>query len=353
MISKRGGECMKQDRKTNGWIVIGSIVELILGFFLIIAGGATALGGFFYIEKLNKLTDLQYFINQKWIKYVIDKFKLTPKFTYMYLGIAIAVIGIATLIFAIVSLNYAKKHKVVRRRVALLLYMLLALGVAGCAVAYFVFEKDNLPNNIKYVLYGAMGAYGFVGLCKLLGVMFGRSETFMSNDNSKYAQNNRLIQQQIQQPRPVQVQGGMVTQQRVGVQAQGNARPVSTHNGTERPMQANPNAQPRPVSQNPNMEQRQIQQGARPMQGQSRPMPNNQGMTQPRPMNVNGQPRPMGQSNVQSAQARPQSAQGMTNRPTSAQRPTQPTGRNYCPKCGKLLLPNEKVCSMCGYRVTE
>lgn len=366
---------MKQDRRTNGWVVVGSIVELIVGFCLLIVGGATALGGFFYVEQLDKLADLQFFLAQERILNLIVKFKLTPKFVYLYLGIIVAVIGLATLIFAIVALNYAKKHKVVRRRVALLFHTLFALAVAGCAVAYFVLGKDVLTDNIKYVLYGAMGVYGFVGLCKLLGVMSGRSEQFMSNDNSKYATNNRLIHQQIS-ARPVQTQG-MEPRQAHPMQNQtqmtGHPRPVAT-NQTQpmRPMQSAPNANAQPM--------RPIQQGARTMQGQARVMPNgptNQAVQRPmagqphtaansarpaqapnpsqptRPMPqgarpMQGQPRPMPTGN-QTVQ-RPMTEQ--VNRPTPTQRPTQPS-RRYCPMCGKLLNPDERICSVCGHKVSE
>lgn len=320
---------MKQDRKTNGWIVIASIIEIFMGIVLLGAGGVTSAGGFLYIGKLNKLADLQFFLGQKWIKYVIDKFKWTPKYVYLYLGIALAVIGLVTLILGIISLAYAKKRKVVRKRGFLTLHIILAVAVAGCSAVYFIMERAVLPNNIKYVLYGVMGGFGFVAFCKLVGVVFGRSEQFLSNDNSKYSKSNRLIAQYIsQQPRS------------------DSARNVTPNTAVQRPSTPNTAVQ-RPSAPNTNNVQ-----PARPTQ-----MSNQAGMP-PRPTSqtrpAGQQPRTM-QGQMQN-QARPtQTAMQSGVRPVRATQgqAARPTGSKYCAKCGKLLNLNEKICSLCGFRVSE
>ena len=104
--------------------------------------------------------------------------------------------------------------------------------------------------------------------------------------------------------------------------------------------QARPIQPTRPVQQRPSMGQPaqrpNAPMGPRPMPAQpNRPM-------QPRP----GQPMQAG---------RPMSQMpGQPVRPQPA-RPAQPNaqGRVFCKKCGKLLAPGEKMCSLCGYKVTE
>lgn len=370
---------MRQDRRTNGWVVIGSIVELILGLILVGAGAFASIGGFAYIAKLDKLKDLQYFINQKWIKYAIDKLKLTPKFVYLYLGIIVAVIGIATIVFAIVSLNYVKKHKVVRRRAALCIYSVLSLAIVGCAVAYFVIERNNLPDNIKYVLYGVMGGFGFVALCKLLGIIFGRSEQFMSSDNNKYAVNNRSMPSYQPQPaRPVQVQN--VQPARPIQQVRPNQPQMNMPNGHPRPVQNMSNGvqyQQRPI---PRPQGDYPVRPAQPLANQSRPsqtMPNQVHPT--RPVQSQGTPNQMqtarpNQQNMQNVQRpmqrpmnngqpmqRPVNSGTTQPRPMQNAQPVRPvqnstTGSKsgaYCRKCGRLLTPEERFCSRCGSRVGE
>lgn len=352
---------MKQDRRTNGWVVIGSMVELILGLVLIGAGAFVSIGGFAYIDKLDRLADLRYVINHKWIKYAVDKLALTPKFVYLYLGIIVAVIGIATVIFAIVSLSYAKKHKVVRRRVALLVYAILSLVVVGGAVAYFVTENKGLSNDIKYVLYGIIGGFGFVALCKLLGVIFGRSEQFMSNDNNKYAVNNRSMPvYQPQSPRPVQAQA---------VQP---ARPVQQVRPNQ-PHANMPNGHPRPVQNRPmnvagGQPQRPINAGT----PQQRPIPRPQGSYPVRPAQanqnqavrstptnmLNSQARPI-QRPINTMGNQPQRPVNMGAQPRPIPRPVSngsndmAKGNIRCKKCGKLLSPEERFCSRCGFKVGE
>jgi hypothetical protein len=46
---------------------------------------------------------------------------------------------------------------------------------------------------IKYLAFGIIGVFGVVALFNLLGLLFGRSEKFMSNDNNKYAFNDNLV----------------------------------------------------------------------------------------------------------------------------------------------------------------
>lgn len=329
---------MRQDRRLNGWVALGSIIQIISSMVLLSAGIFVAVAGFLYQKQLAKIDDLQFFVWQDGIVEIQTKlFKgelLKLEFLYLALGIIVGVAGLIALIFAIVSLSYAKKRKVVCHRVALFIFSLIPLAIAGLATTYFVLEMKMLTDNIKYVLYGLMGAFGFIGLCYLLGIIFGRSEKFMSNDNNKYAfenansmrnaradVNNNVKAAQMQ----YQPQASGIIQQRT---QQGQARPVQPMTAQQRP------AQPRP-----------IQPQARPT-GTSRPMPQASRPTQARPM----PPRPMGATQQRSAQARPMG-------PTQARPMVRPTqqGQNvrYCPKCGKQLSPNEKICTLCGYRMAE
>ena len=292
---------MRQDRRLNGWVLIGSIIQMILGIILISVGIALGVVGFLYTNKLATIKDLQFFVNQPFF----TQFNLKPEFLYLFLGIAVGVVGVIVLSFAIVSLSYAKRRRVVRHRVALPIFSLIPLSIAGCAGAYFALEFKSLPNNIKYILYGIIGAFGFVALCYILGVMFGRSEKFMSNDNNKYAFDNSTLRNARADinHRPVQAQGV----------SNNMARPVQQGAG-QRPVQ-------RPLGQ----------ATARPVQPMARTA------QQPRPIQPASRPNMPQRPMPTSVQTRPISS--------GAQKPI------YCNKCGKMLSPEEKFCTLCGYKI--
>lgn len=325
---------MRQDRRKNGWIVIGSIIEMILGTVLISLGIALGVTGFLYKEKLLEISDLQFFINQKGIieaqKTLLNNRLLTTEFLYLAFAIILAVIGIISLVFAILSLVYTKKRKVVRRRIALILYTLIPLAIVGCAVTYYIFERDVLSDNITYALYGIIGAFGFVALCKILGVVFGRSEKFMSNDNSKYSFDNSAVR---------------------NLKANGNeVKPSVSQNGVVRPVQ-NTASQPKPMV-------------ARNNPGQMPPRPMQRPQNQPNMQRPAGQPqmrRPaptQGQAPLRSSRPAPNGQmppRPMPQRPANAPvRPVNAVQRSgFCPKCGKQLNPQEKFCTLCGYKVVK
>lgn len=357
---------MKQDRRLNGWIMLAAIVGALAGLTLLVAGGFVAIGGFAWPKTLAKIEDLMLFLIQDGIvKAQLKLFNnelLKPEFLTLILGGIVAFVGLISLILAIVCVNYAKKRKVVRHRVALFIFALISLGVAACPALYLWFEFKVLTDNIKYVCYGVGGTFAFIALCQLLGIMFGRSEKFMSNDNNKYAFGNSAIKNaradinNAQAPQPVadqeyvplsqdtyvtQDEQRLMSQQIASrpapspIQQGGQARPAQPMRPTQpmgpRPTQPVP---PRPMG---------AQQSARPGQPMgprpAQPMP-------PRPMAAQPQARP-------TQPMRP--AQPMGPRPAQPARPAQPSasGRTFCPKCGKMLVPGEKFCSLCGYKNGE
>ena len=353
---------MRQDRRLNGWVLIGSIIGIICALALIVTGVALGVSGFVFADKLLKIKDLQFFIYQEGIiEAQLSLFKnqlLKTEFLYLALAIIVGVAGLLTLIFTIVGLNYAKKRKVVRHRVALLVFALIPLAIMGCALTYLLLEFDAITNNIKYILYGVIGAFGFVGLCNILGVMFGRSEKFMSNDNNKYAfdnstlrnaridVNNNIRTAENQRTGLIQAKIANTPQEKLR-QAQNPRQPMSQLpiQRAQSPIQPNRPAQPnRPIQQVGHPTQQAVcpmqqmgQATARPVH----PMQNNGNA--PRPITPNTmQSRPM-----QSAQ-RPVASNGNAQLPPNAMRP-----RHYCQKCGKLLVSGERICGLCGHKVTE
>ena len=355
---------MSQDRRKNGWIIISSSLQIVLSIVLLSVGIALGVCGFLYQSKLATIDELQFFINQKGIikaQHLISGGTklLKPEFLYLFLGGIVALVGIIILILAIVSLVIANKKKVVRNQFKLTLFAIILLAIVGCTATYFVFEMDNLPDNIKYVLYGIMGAFGFCALCLILGLLFGRSEKFMSNDNNKYAfddsslrnaraganNNVRSVEAQTAQSyNPQQQSAGMPNQaQRQPVNNLQPRRPQTVANG--QPTQRMPGNQP----------MRTVGATARPVQSVN--MSNNMARpVRPNPAQAPQNARP---NMPQSAQMRP------TNqvRPNASAQPIRPNGNApinqtrgttpYCPKCGKRLSPQEKFCVVCGYKLNK
>ena len=360
---------MRQDRRLNGWILIASILGIVLGFALIVGGAGLATIGFLKPEKLVKIDELNFFILQEGItKAQLKLFNgiLKSEILYLFLGIIVAVVGLTALIFAIISLVYAKKHKVVRRRVALLFFTLIPLAIAGSAATYLILEFESFKplktdltfiKNIKYICYGIVGAFGLVSIFNLLGLMFGRSEKFMSNDNGKYAFNNNSLRERranvnnntkgapvapaqseapmSQQPAQPARQGNPSTQGQAVRVAQG--QPMR-QGQPARPMPPRPGQPVRPAQ--PNINATRSASGARPAQP-ARPM------QAPRPqMNASAQStaRPVASRNA-SVTARPMPQRPNTTKPTASGK--------VCPVCGKVLTPGEKYCTICGHKISD
>ena len=223
------------------------------------------------------------------------------------------------------------------------MFTLIPLAIAGCIGVYLYFEWDALMNVIKYVCYGVGGVFTFIALCNILGVIFGRSEKFMSNDNNKYAFGGNSIRSARanvnQSVRDAQIKPG-------------------TQNVQHRPVQSN--AQPLSASQN--MQARPIQP-ARPMQS-TRPQINSNAQSTARPvgtmnagvpqrtMQRNSQvpPRP---TNPTQQVRRPVSPNQAQQRPQPNARPISNAPKKYCIRCGKLLNPDEKICTICGTKIMQ
>ncbi len=319
---------MRQDRRLNGWVFISSILQSMVGICLIAAGVAMVMGGFFYLDNLLKLKDLNIFLSQEFC----TQFNLKPKYLYVFSGSVVGAIGLITLIMGIIALVFSKKRKVVRHRVVLTFFSLILLAIASCVALYVVYEWKVITDNIKYVAYGLFGAFAGMGLFNLLGVMFGRSEKFMSNDNGKYAfkngslrnaradANNNVRSAQNQHPAQVN-QGTRVTRSQPMAQ-----RPVARGQNPNMPRPTNVVNGNRPVGQNPS--------------ARMAPRPNTMQCPSVAP---NGQVHSVG---VRPAPSRVGTAQ---QRPAM---PTQPRAR-YCPRCGKQLAVNEHVCTLCGWKPTR
>ena len=348
---------MRQDRKLNKFILCSAIMSIILAVALLVCGGGVAVYGYLKPEKLLEFKEVFFFVEQEgFIKLqttLLNGGVLKTEFLFLFLGIFIAVVGLIALIFAILNLNYAKKFKVVRRRFAILVFNLIPLAIAGSALTYVLLEFDNLLDNIKYVAYVLTGGFGFVALLAILGVLFSRSEQFMSNDNNKFAFDNsslrnaraevnnnvrdaqpQQMQRPVQQPMAQNRQPQNVANQPNRTQPNQIIRNLNT-TGANRPQQARPQGQqmrapmPRPQGQT-------MARPNAPAQPVRRPI-NAQGQSQQRPM----QPRPMVKP-VQSTTARPVS---------SAQaRPNPTLQRKFCTNCGNVLAPGQTTCAKCGYK---
>lgn len=345
---------MNQDRKLNGWIAFASILGVVFGIALIVIGAGVGVLSFIKIEKLLEIEDLVFFLNQDGIyKMQTSLFNgkvFELKYLYAFSGVFVGVIGLLTLIFAAISLSYAKKRKVVRRRLALMCYNLVPLAVAACTIVYLVLEFDNLSDNIKYVGYGLAGVFSLIALCNILGIIFGRSEQFMSNDNSKYAFdnagiknarvsiNNNVKDAEIApneyQPSEYQPQQRIIPQQ---------VKQHQQQSGVIRPTQPTPNRMGavRPTTSS-NIRPAGVQQ--RPVQPQQRP-------TVTRPSNPAQAQRPASARPSQPVRSAQPIRPTQPVRPAQAPRPAPTSAVKRCPKCGKILKPGEIFCSMCGARV--
>ena len=345
---------MRTDRRLNGWILLSSILGIISGLVLLIGGAGVSVFGYLKPEELIKIKDLTFFINQEGLLNLqkqLLKGLLKHEFLFLFLGIIVAVIGLLVLIFAILSLNYTKKRKVVRRKVAVLLFTLVPIAIAGGIGYYLYSEFKVLTDVIKYVCYGVIGVFGAISLFNLLGIIFGRSEKFMSNDNNKYAFDNSSLRDaranvnnnvKNAQPRPNMVQAQNTNQYQ-------NVPPRAPQQAQRMPSQA-PNMQARPVRpmqpQQPRLMQQRPMPNARP-QGSSRPV---SPMSRVAPQQ--GQRMPSQAPNMQARPVRPMQPQ--QPRPVQPQRPQQAQAvKKYCKTCGKVLNPNETFCNLCGTKVTE
>lgn len=323
---------MRQDRRLNGWVMLGSIIQIISSIILLIAGAVLGVTGFLYTEQIAKFKDVVFFVNQEGIdkacRAVLNGSTLETEYLYLLIGIIFAVVALLALITAIVSLHHAKKRRVVRHRFGLFMGVLIPLAIVGCVTTYLVIEFRTLTDNIKYVAYGIIGLFGFSALCVLLGIIFGRSEKFMSNDNNKYGFNR------------LSMRGGRTDTNNLGTsQVQHSINRVQSQANTNLPQQTQP--------------QRPVQQ-ARPVQYQSStPLP-------PRPQTTARPVSPMQNGNQSQQRPITPTRPVAGARPAMPQRPVgNPQNRPiqqrviHCKKCGRLLTPQEKICSMCGYKVTE
>ena len=119
----------------------------------------------------------------------------------------------------------------------------------------------------------------------------------------------------------------------------GQARPIQVNNPAQPMRQPMGQVPPRPASAMPQRPQARPTQpmgprSAQPMQGQ-------------RPVQPAGS-RPM-QPNMQRPMQQPPRPMGTQNRPAQA----NAQAKAFCKKCGKLLAPGEKICTLCGYKVAE
>ena len=346
---------MKSDRRLNGWVMIASILGIVSGLVLILAGAGLGIFGFLKPEELLRIDELVFFINQKGIdKAQIKLLDGLLKFEWLFvtLGTIMAVVGLIALIFAIVEINYAKKRKIVKHRIALLVFTLIPLAIAGCVGAYLYFEWDALTDIIKYICYGLGGVFAFIALCNIMGVIFGRSEKFMSNDNNKYAFGGNTMRN----ARATANQNVRDAQQQTNVATPQNVQQIYQPQGQ---------VQPRPqVQAQPRSQVAQTPLKARPMQS-TRPQINANAQSTARPvgtMNAGVAPRTMQHASqipprptIQQTQQvrRPATPNQSQPRPQQSTRPISSAPKKYCIRCGKLLNPDEKVCTMCGARIVQ
>ena len=334
---------MKSDRRLNGWVMIASILGIISGLTLILAGAGIGVFGFLEPDELLRIDELVFFINQDGINKLQNLiFGGLLKFDWLFvlLGGVMAFVGLIALIFAIVSLNYVKKRKVVKHRIALFIFTLIPLAIAGCVGAYLYFEWNALTDIIKYVCYGLGGAFAFEALCNIMGILFGRSEKFMSNDNNKYAfggngtrdaraKANKNVRDAKQKtpvaPQNQQAYQPVQPQVRIhGLQQKAVARPTQN---TKPQVNSNAQSTARPVrTANSGVAQRTMQRASQ---------------IPPRPTTQSGQ-----------QVRRPVGSTGAVQRPQQSARPVA-APNIYCVRCGKLLTPGEKICTKCGTRVVK
>ncbi|MBQ7798271.1 MAG: hypothetical protein IJ371_04035 [Clostridia bacterium] len=367
---------MRQDRRLNGWVLLSSVLQSIVALLFIVAGAFVGVLGFLKPEQLLKIDDLTFFIYQEGIVNLqqdLLKGLLKTEFLYLALGVIVAVIGLIALIFAIISISYAKKRKVVQHKFALFIFTIIPIAIASCVGFYLFKEFDMLTDNIKYVCYGIVGVFGVITLFNIMGIMFGRSEKFMSNDNNKYAFDNsaiknarvnvnnnvrdaqmhaqpqQYVQTQYTQQQYTQVQPN--TQQYIQPQMQSRQPMYPNQSRMAQPNQVASHQAPRPQIDNR-------------MQGSSRPVSSmSSGAMQPRPMQSNQMPprpqpvRPIQPQNMQNQSSQPQASQSTqqnSTRQTNTLRSgvsLRPTRR--CSQCGKALNLDDRICSDCGNMIGE
>ena len=336
------GKIMKQDIRFNGWVLISAIFQVIAGAACIGAGAVLAIMGIANANKLLGIKEVNFFINQQGLvklqKNLFGKL-LMEKYLFMIMGAILAVIGIIALVFAIIELLYVKRYKVVNHRAALIAFSLIPLAIAGCVEVYLLKEYDVLKSALDYIknirtgCFIICGIFSACAILKLLGVLFSKSEEFVSNDNNKYAFEGPKASRVAQGAQP-----RMQTRNQTNNQMQG-ARPVNRQNSNARPANVQPrpaNTAARPVGIPANA-QAKTANVARPGVGpQTRPAARpgvapaaNAAALPPRPVQNSMSPRQMGAPNSQSRNVRPAQIR-------------------RCPKCGKALMPNETMCSVCG-----
>ena len=369
---------MKQDRKFNRMIMFASVLGVLAGIILLVSGAGAAVFGFLKHEELAKIKEVAFLINQEGLNLVQKSLLgglLKTEYLFLVLGGVVAGIGLLVLIFSAVGIGYAKKHKVVRRRFAILFFNLIPVAIAGAIATYLVFEFKEIPDIVKYVCYGVGGVFVVIALFNLFGVLCSRSEKFMSNDNGKLSfdksslrdaraeVNNNVKDAEYQ---PQEQFNGEVYQEQQGTQVY-QPMQQSYPNAQQYPQQARP-MPPRPQG----VPGQARPQGAMPPRPQGVPgQPRPQGPMAPRPQGVPGQARPQGIP----GQPRPQGA--MPARPANGIRPQmapngQPTARPvaprpqgtptqqrantqhmYCLSCGSMLNPGEMFCKVCGAKVNK
>lgn len=330
---------MRQDRKVNKLIFVSSILEILFGVISLATGIFVGVFGFTQTEQINKLKDVQFFINQNWfVKLQLKLFNnqtLKMEFLYVALGTIIAVLGLIILVTALIQIGYVKKRKVTRRKVLTLIFTLIPAALVTACALYLYFDFNILTDNIKYALYGIISILGLACLFSLLGLIVNRSEKFMSNDNSKYSFDNSSL-------RGARVNVNNNIKNAPQLQQQPNIRP------NQLPPQ---NARPREQGAAPTMPNRPVQRPMQgPAQGMQRPNPNMHAGIQTR---STGMPRPQINNRAQST-ARPVSSNSSMMRPSAPVRqPVRPTAQIRCGKCGKIARDGEVFCSLCGNKINK
>ncbi len=299
---------MKQDRRFNGWVFVGSLIETIFSFAVVVAGVALAILAFTHIDMVNKLDDLRFFINQDYLN------KLKPEFAYLFTGAGLAIIGLIFFIGGVANVVHVRRYKVSQHRVSILFECLLVLAMLAGVDTYLYFEMDNITRNIKYVIYGINVLYSIGALFNLLGVIFGRNEKFVSNDNNKFTFDNTTT-------KPLNVQ-------------------VASSGEVKAPI--NPllhqNIPNRVSGTNSNMPSNMQVPSAHQVQAQGQHMNGNLNTI------YKTAPKKGVQTGEQLSTMRP-----INNIPSQNNK----SSKKFCPKCGKMLSNEEVFCSLCGYKVGE
>ncbi|MFQ6724339.1 MAG: hypothetical protein ACLRFE_03285 [Clostridia bacterium] len=336
---------MRQDRKLNKVIMFSSIIGILIGIVLLLGGIGAGVFGYLKPNEFLKIDEIVYFINQQGIvgiqKELLNGKLLDYKFLFVVLGSIIAVVGLITFILALVTIKLVKKQKVANRKVVLIFFAIIHLAIASCAGTYLYLEFKNLPNIIKYVMYGVAGVYGFIALLNIFGLIINRSEQFMSNDNRKYAFDNSAM-------RSARVE---VNNNVRDAQYQPNIMPNQAQQNPYANNQARPNPQPRPMPQGQRPPMQNTQQN-RPVAHPThalRPQIDARAQSTARPV-ASGASRPM-QRPTQPVQRPMQSTRPIQQpmRPAQpAQRPVSMQPKKYCLMCGSEVKPGNNVCPVCG-----